>query len=214
MVNSQYRLVRDVLGIDTLHAVVGISMGGHQTFEWMVAYPSMMRKAIPMVGTPRPSSFDLLLWGTVLDVIGQCHRAGCENTGGLAWKIANLGLVTPQERMATITQDGFGEFISDLEEQARSTFIAEDAMTHVRAVIDHDISNSFGSSMERAGESVTADALIVVATYDNNVRPEPALEFARLIGAEVYQSDGPCGHMIPTCEMESIGRRIATFLAH
>lgn len=150
MVNSQYRLVTEVLGLERLHAVTGISMGGIQTFEWMVAYPSMLRKAIPMVGTPRPSSYDLFLWGTVLDMISQCEKAGCANTGALAWKIANLGIVTPQERMATTPRDGLDGFVSGLEEQARATFVADDAMSQVRAILDNDVAKSFGGSMGAA----------------------------------------------------------------
>ncbi len=69
MVNSQYRLVTETLGLERLYAVAGASMGGHQTFEWMVAYPAMLRKAVPMVGTPRPSAYDRR-------VLDEHHRRG------------------------------------------------------------------------------------------------------------------------------------------
>jgi len=39
MVNTEYRLATEVLKLKHLHAVIGISMGGMQTFEWMVDYP-------------------------------------------------------------------------------------------------------------------------------------------------------------------------------
>ena len=39
MVNSQYQLVTKVLHLDHVRAVVGLSMGGMQTFEWIVSYP-------------------------------------------------------------------------------------------------------------------------------------------------------------------------------
>lgn len=213
MVNSQYRLVTEVLGIDTLHAVSGISMGGFQTFEWMVSYPSMMRKAIPMVGSPRLTSFDLLLWGTVLDVIEQCYRAGCENPGSLALKIAYLGIVTPQQRISETPREGMDVFVSELEEQALSIPVPADAMSQIRAALTNDISRSFGGSIEEAAQAVQSEALIVVNTLDTNVRPEPALDFARRISAELYESDGPFGHRTPRGEMEAIGRRIASFLS-
>ncbi|MEK7753536.1 MAG: alpha/beta fold hydrolase, partial [Acidobacteriota bacterium] len=38
MVNSQRRLITEVFGIKQLHAVVGISMGGMQAFQWAVSY--------------------------------------------------------------------------------------------------------------------------------------------------------------------------------
>ena len=62
MIDAEYRLATDVLQLKHLHAVMGISMGGMQTFEWMVRYPTFMDLAIPIVGSPRLTSYDLLLW--------------------------------------------------------------------------------------------------------------------------------------------------------
>ena len=47
MVNVQKKLV-DSMGIDQLYAVIGGSMGGMQVLQWMVSYPQMMKKAVPM----------------------------------------------------------------------------------------------------------------------------------------------------------------------
>ncbi|MBE6508756.1 MAG: homoserine O-acetyltransferase [Methanobrevibacter sp.] len=47
MVNVQKKLV-DHFNINQLYAVIGGSMGGMQVLEWMVSYPKMMKKAIPI----------------------------------------------------------------------------------------------------------------------------------------------------------------------
>ena len=47
MVEVQKKLV-DSFGIDQLYAVIGGSMGGMQVLQWIVTYPQMMKKAIPM----------------------------------------------------------------------------------------------------------------------------------------------------------------------
>lgn len=47
MVKVQKKLVEH-FGISQLYAVIGGSMGGMQVLEWMVSYPKMMKKAIPI----------------------------------------------------------------------------------------------------------------------------------------------------------------------
>jgi homoserine O-acetyltransferase len=55
MVNAQKALV-DHLGIKQLMCVVGGSMGGMQVLQWAVAYPEMVRLAIPIATTARLSA--------------------------------------------------------------------------------------------------------------------------------------------------------------
>nr|VFK65399.1 MAG: homoserine O-acetyltransferase [Candidatus Kentron sp. UNK]VFK71479.1 MAG: homoserine O-acetyltransferase [Candidatus Kentron sp. UNK] len=49
MVNVQKALL-DSLGIKSLHAVAGLSLGAMQTVEWSYAYPDMVKRAIPVSG--------------------------------------------------------------------------------------------------------------------------------------------------------------------
>ena len=45
----------DSFGINQLYAVIGGSMGGMQVLQWIVSYPEMMKKAIPIATTARSS---------------------------------------------------------------------------------------------------------------------------------------------------------------
>ena len=54
MVNVQ-KLLLDSFNITQLYAVIGGSMGGMQVLQWVVTYPEMMKKAIPIATTARSS---------------------------------------------------------------------------------------------------------------------------------------------------------------
>ncbi len=52
MVEAQYRLVKEGLGIKHLRLVIGNSMGGMHTWLWAEKYPGMMDIAVPMASQP------------------------------------------------------------------------------------------------------------------------------------------------------------------
>jgi len=52
MVDAQYRLVTEGLGIKHLRLVIGNSMGGMHTWLWGVRYPQMMDVLVPMASQP------------------------------------------------------------------------------------------------------------------------------------------------------------------
>jgi homoserine O-acetyltransferase len=59
-VSVQKALV-DHLGIRKLHAVMGPSMGGLQTYEWAASYPDSMERIIPVIAAAAPSAW-LIAW--------------------------------------------------------------------------------------------------------------------------------------------------------
>jgi homoserine O-acetyltransferase/O-succinyltransferase len=56
MVDAQYRLVTERLGIKRLRLVIGNSMGGMQTWIWAHKYPNAMDIAVPMASLPTEMS--------------------------------------------------------------------------------------------------------------------------------------------------------------
>jgi homoserine O-acetyltransferase/O-succinyltransferase len=56
MVEAQYRLVTEHLGVRRLRLVLGNSMGGMQTWMWAQKYPDMMDVAVPMASFPTEMS--------------------------------------------------------------------------------------------------------------------------------------------------------------
>jgi len=60
MVRAQ-KLLIDHLGIESIHAVVGGSMGAMQALEWGIHYPEKVRSIVPIAGTGRTSPMAIAL---------------------------------------------------------------------------------------------------------------------------------------------------------
>ncbi|WP_244067258.1 alpha/beta fold hydrolase [Bradyrhizobium sp. Ce-3] len=70
MVDAQYRLVTEGLGIKHLRLVIGNSMGGMHTWIWGVRYPQMMDALVPMASQPTAmAARNWILRRTMLDTI-------------------------------------------------------------------------------------------------------------------------------------------------
>src|SRR5262249_2279116 len=125
MVEAERRLVTDVLHLSHLHAVVGISMGGMQTFCWVLTYPNFMDVAIPRLGSPHSTSFDKLLWATEIDRIEadpawNHGNASKPLTSGiaLAQQIDTMNLASPAYRVAHTSAQAFDSFLSEIRRDA------------------------------------------------------------------------------------------------
>jgi homoserine O-acetyltransferase/O-succinyltransferase len=70
LVNAQKALV-DSFGIKRLHAVMGLSMGGIQSFEWAAVFPDSTDRVISVVGTAEADGYlieNLDVWSTPIKV--------------------------------------------------------------------------------------------------------------------------------------------------
>jgi homoserine O-acetyltransferase len=66
MVEAQYRLVTEGLGMKHLRLVLGTSMGGMQTWLWAERYPEMMDAAVAIASQPTEISGRNLLWRRII----------------------------------------------------------------------------------------------------------------------------------------------------
>jgi homoserine O-acetyltransferase len=214
MVESQHQLLTEVLHIHHLRAVVGISMGGMQAFQWAVAHPVFMDKAISLVGSPQLAPYDLLLLQTRIDAIEQNPLWENGNYAQQpvpreADEIAQLVLTTPEHYNRESTRD---KFFAALKEPAAGGFDTNDRIRQEQAMMDHDVSAPFGGSMERAAAEVKAAMLIIVNARDHMVSPGPALDFAKLKNAPTIILENDCGHLGPGCDMPRVSAAVADFL--
>jgi homoserine acetyltransferase len=214
MVESEHRLLTEVLHLTHLRAVMGISMGGMQTFQWAVAYPDFMDKAIPIVGSPRLAPYDLLLWQTMIDAIEQnpLWKDGNYTQPPVPREvqhISDLAVSTPEHYNQEMTRE---KFFASLKEGADTHFDSNDRIRQAQAMMGLDVSAPFGGSMEKAAAAVKAPMLIIVDAHDHMVTPGPALEFAKLKGVQTLVLESDCGHLGPGCEQEKVSAAIAEFL--
>jgi homoserine O-acetyltransferase len=56
VVKAQYILLTEGLGVNHLQAVIGISFGGRQAWQWGVQYPDFMEGIIPIASSPFPNA--------------------------------------------------------------------------------------------------------------------------------------------------------------
>jgi homoserine O-acetyltransferase len=218
MVESQRRLLTEVLGITHLRAVMGISMGGMQAIGWGVWQPDFVDRIIPIVGTPQLTSNDLLLWTTELHALqndvafkGGAYEGRPQIRAVL--DLHNLALTTPAYRAQQTTREAFPTWLA--EREAETTFDWNDWHRQLEAMMAHDVTKPFAGSMEAAAKRVQAKALFVVADQDHMVSPLPARAFAKAMGAnaKLVSLDGPCGHLAPSCEAPKLQQAVSAFLA-
>jgi homoserine O-acetyltransferase len=215
MVRAEYRAVTEVLHLKHAHAVVGISMGGEQTFEWAVTYPEFFDLAVPIIGTPQPTSYDLLSHTIAEDAMlaDPDYKDGKYGEKQPALKLANellmMQLSTPQFRVEHTERKDFSALLEEARNPERQD--ANDRMWQLKAVLAHDVLR--GKSMDEVAKATRAKWLVIVSAHDHSVYPGPALAWAKAAGAETYISDTPCGHLIMECDAEQITQRVEKFLA-
>jgi homoserine O-acetyltransferase len=214
MVMSQHELLTRTLQITHIKAVMGISMGGMQTFQWALSFPDFMDKVIPIVGSPQLAPYDLLLWQANLDAIQKDPewRNGDyreEPVLSTVQELADLALTTPEQYNQNTSRKQFFESIG---KRSVPVFGAANRVIQLQAMMGHDVSTPFGGLMDKAAAAVKAKMLVVVNVRDHMVTPGPATQFAKLAKAQLLELKGDCGHKAPSCEEAKIGSTIARFL--
>jgi homoserine O-acetyltransferase/O-succinyltransferase len=216
MVSTEYRLVTETLHLKHLHAVMGISMGGIQSFEWIVDYPDFIDLAIPIVGTTRMTSYDLLLWHAEEDAIRAdpaWHNGDYAKSPSTAMVniLHKMHLTTTADFSAQVKREDFAAAYAKLVDPGSNTVDENNYLYQLEAIIHHDIAH--GGAMEEAAKRVKAKVLVVPAQQDHMVNPAPAEEFAKLIGAKVFLLTSDCGHQSPGCEAAKLDPVVQAFLA-
>lgn len=213
MVESQHRMLLG-LGIRHLHAVLGVSMGGFQSFQWITAYPDFVDKAVPIVGSPRPTSYDLMFYTSGTKAVREAIANRSARTA-LIKAYADffyLGLNTPSYYVEHTKR---GEAVASMAgfEKALLAWDPYDVVSGLDALAGQDVFRPFGEDEAKAAGAVRAKVLVISASQDHCVNPAPALSFAKSLMAETIVLTGNPGHSAPWAEMPRVSAAIDRFLA-
>lgn len=209
MVNSQHELLVKHLNINSVYAVFGISMGGMQAFEWMVAYPEFVIKAISICGTPKQTSYDLFVWQTQADMIYEATRNqnDMDITMKRVYDICYMNCYTPSFFTRSVDPDKMNQW-----RNYRHMMDAGDYLAQLNAMITHDIYKSASILQEQISDVIESDALIIVSLQDHLVNPSTSIEFAKQVNCKHVELTGDCGHTAIWCEAEKIKEATIAFL--
>lgn len=217
-VKSQHELLTTVLKIDRVKAIVGISMGGMQVFQWLLSYPGFAEKAVPIVGSPRLAPYDLLIWQAQIEALMHDRDWNGGNYSknparALDFAFGQMLLTTPPDYNKHKTRE---DVLADLEKARRNgrSFDANDKIRQTQAMMQLDVTRGFGGSLERAAKAVKAKVFVVVSRFDHVVTPGPAIEFASLLDAKLLNLESECGHLATVCEASRLDAAVAEFLAN
>lgn len=207
MVDAEYRLAMETLRLKHLHAVMGVSMGAMQTFEWMVNYPGFMDEAIPIVGSTKLTGYDLLLWTAEEDALKNDPAwkgggYGAKPAMGVVQSSHQMNLTTPTNFARSNPPEKFARTDAEYMSKGILPFDANDWLAQLEAMIHHDVAH--GGTMDEAARKVKAKVLVISAAQDHMVNPKPALDFAAMLGAKTMVLESDCGHLAPGCEADKV----------
>lgn len=236
MVAAQRRLMQ-ALGVRSLRAVIGGSMGGMQVLEWAVSYPEMVRAIAPIAVGARHSAWAIGLNEVARRAImadpawnGGAYAPDHQpETGlGLARAIAmityrsydSLEQKFGRERLSppsgSDAVDASFQIASYLEYQGVKLVKRFDANTYIqltRAMDDYDVSEGRGSLAATLGR-VSVPALVMGIDTDVLYPESEARALAGLLPDARYERiRSPHGHDAFLIEYSQLAIRLRQFLA-
>lgn len=214
MVESQYRLLTEQLGITHLHAVLGFSMGGMQAIEWAVKHADFVDRIIPIAGASRVGTFDRLMWTAMLNEIEDGLRA--QVPSDTIWaRLAHLEMLFVQTP-AGINGKGVESVEQEIATNGRS-YAAQwklaDYAAQLRAIRRYDVRQSQAEEMRQSANRVRARVLAVYSWDDHMVTAGSVAEFARMVHADTLSVRSTCGHVMLFCEQARVAPAIRAFIA-
>lgn len=190
MVAAQHRLVTGHLGLERLHAVAGISMGGMQSLQWAVSHPDMMARVAAIVPLTRTPPWSQALMEASRKAItadaawNGGHYDAPPEAGARAWAdVMRTITYTPAWfRRSFAGLEDVRAFQAQQERFLLDEFDCNDYLRQSQAYEAHDVGATPGvAGYEAALRAIRARVLLLVAANDLLNPEEEAVAAAEII---------------------------------
>ena len=209
MVNAEHRMLTECLGIKHLVAVAGSSMGGVETMQWMVSFPTFMDAAIPGTPMARANRQGNFIWEAVRQVLMVDPKWRDGNYPNDDPPRAGIGVGLQIQSVVGSSAAGYEEEFTT-QEQVHAAFAADaktvgntvqarDWVYRSWAIQSHDIGQTrgFNGDLAAAARSIRARVLLLPNCQDqlHTAREGGVLEAAQNIPmAKLVDIDDIGGH--------------------
>ncbi len=207
MVNAEYTLVTQGLGIDHLFAVTGISMGGQKTIQFGVSYPDFMDGLMPIVGSARWSSeFLFFTLSHMLTIIEHCDgwaNGGYETNPTACGSAALRGLIP-----SFFSRDWWNEHITSATAYAEWRRFWDQIYLGIQDTRDlYYLTKAMGNTtvadtpgyqgnLAAALGAIQAHTLFIVVPQDQFIPPAYiAMQSEMIKHSEILSIDSSAGHL-------------------
>jgi len=180
MVDAQYRLVREGLGVRHLRLVIGNSMGGMQSWIWAGKYPDLMDAVVPMAS--QPTAMAARNWMLRRMMIETIRNDPDYNNGNytaqpkmMKYAVAAYGFASSGGTLAYQNLAGTAEKADKMVEERLASPMATDANDFIyQWQSSHDYDASAGL------ERIEATVLAINSADDERNPPETGLTQAAM----------------------------------
>lgn len=212
----QHRLVTEQLGLQHAAAVMGCSMGGTQTLEWMIRYPDFMDCAVPIAGSPQMTTTDRAAHQPEMDLVAAAYGTTLDEAA-LQRVLTGLHVrnIFHPDFFATLDEAGLRATVDEWLVAGNSDRFKP---AHWRAQWEAMFAyhaEAGAADLAELGAAVQARVLAVTCIEDFCVDPVPLQQFAAAIpGAQTLELAGSAGHLNFFTEIETLTDAVTEFLAN
>ncbi len=208
MVNAEYKLVKDGLGIDHLLAVTGLSMGASKSLQFAVSYPDFMDGIILTVGGAIWSTQGMYYMWEVQSIIDTCAGWDGGNydenprdcAAAALWSFVP-GIYSREWWNENITTpEGFQEWKQFMNGRYFGIQDARDLYLLTKTLVRQNLADTpgFNGDLMAALKSVKAKTLFITSPYDELYLPEyieiqhKAIENSKLVSINANVGHALC----------------------